>query len=95
MALEKFHYKLTYVEKDEDGEEVSRKHSLTLPKFDQIPFGLIRKNRKLPQEEQFFALLEALISDEDLDKLDKSTQKEMLKLVETWQKDSEVSLGES
>jgi hypothetical protein len=95
MALEKFYYKIAYTTVDEDGEEVQRKHSITLPKFDQIPFGLIRKNRSLPQAEQFFVLLEQVVSETDLDIIDKTTQAEMLALVEAWQKDSGISLGES
>ncbi|AXH45114.1 tail assembly chaperone [Gordonia phage Biskit] len=90
MAFEKFHHKLI-TGFDSDGEEI--KERVTLPKFSAIPFGLIRKNRKLPQEEQFFALLEQVASEEDLEKMDKAPQSEMEKLMEAWQEDSGVELG--
>lgn len=91
MAMEKFHYKITIGE-DEEGDAI--KHKITLPKFNNIKFGLIRKNRKLPQEEQFFALLEAILSEEDLEALDEATQGDMQDLMTEWQKDSGVEMGE-
>lgn len=91
MAMEKFHYKLT-VGEDEQGDPI--KQEITLPKFDNIPFGLIRKNRKLPVEEQFFSLIEALLSDDDLVALDAATQVDVSNLMAAWQKESGVSLGE-
>jgi len=93
--MEKFHYKLTVTEVDDDGEEIQRKHNVVLPKFDNIPFGIIRKNRSLPQHEQFFALLEAVVRPEDLPVIDQTPQKAMTELMEAWQKDSGVGLGES
>jgi len=95
MALEKFHYKLPYIAVDEDGEEVIRKHPVVLCKFDQIPFGLVRRHRNLPQAEQFFVLLEELLPEKDFEFIDQATQADMLKLVEAWQKDAGVNLGES
>lgn len=96
MAFEKFHHKLiTGYEKDDDGNETPIKEKVSLPKFDQIPFGLIRKNRKLPQEEQFFALLEQVASEKDLERMDRAPQFEMEKLMQAWQEDSGVTPGES
>lgn len=94
MAMEKFHHKLTFTT-EEDGAEVEQTHKLVLPKFDQIPFGLIRRFRKLPDADQFFSLLEALVSEKDLEALDQCTQKEVNKLMTAWQKDAGVGLGES
>ena len=92
MSMEKFHYRVT-VGIDEDGEPI--KHKVTLPKFDQIKFGIIRKNRKLPEAEQFFALLEAVASEEDISAMDETTQEIMGELMEAWQKDSGITAGES
>lgn len=93
--MEKFHYKLTVTNVDDDGDETTSKHEVILPKFDNIPFGIIRKNRSLPQHEQFFALLEEVVRPEDLKVIDKTPQKAMTDLMEAWQKDSGVGLGES
>ena len=92
MAMEKFHYSLV-VGEDDEGDPIKRK--LTLVKFNQIKFGLIRKNRKLPQEEQFFALLEAILSDEDLEAIDEATQESIMGMMTEWQKDSGIEMGES
>lgn len=92
MAMEKFHHRIVIGE-DSDGEEI--KHKITLPKFDQIKFGIIRKNRKLPQDEQFFSLLEAVASEADLEAMDNATQEEMSRLMTAWQEDSGVTSGES
>ncbi|QGJ92123.1 tail assembly chaperone [Gordonia phage Lauer] len=90
MAFEKFHHKIV-VDFDDEGQPI--KERVTLPKFDNIPFGLIRKNRKLPEEEQFFSLLEQVASEEDLDKMDRAPQSEMEKLMKAWQEDSGITLG--
>lgn len=91
MAMEKFHYKIVIGE-DDEGDDI--KYKLTLPKFSQIKFGLIRKNRKLPEAEQFFALLEEICSEEDLAAIDEATQEAMQDMMSEWQKDSGVELGE-
>ena len=90
--MEKFHYRIT-TGVDNEGDPI--RHKVSLPKFNQIKFGLIRKNRKLPQEEQFFALLEAIASDEDIEAMDNATQEEIGNLMTAWQEDSGVSQGES
>lgn len=92
MAFEKFHHKIT-IGFDDEGEPI--KERVTLPRFEAIPFGLIRKNRRLPEAEQFFSLIEQVASEEDLEKMDKAPQSEMEKLMEAWQKDSGISMGES
>ncbi|UVK62931.1 tail assembly chaperone [Gordonia phage Hexbug] len=88
--FEKFHFKIVTGE-DNDGDVVREK--VTLPRFKSIPFGLIRKNRSLPEAEQFFALLESVASEEDLAKIDKAPQSEVEKLMDAWQEDSGVSVG--
>jgi hypothetical protein len=90
--MEKFHYSIV-VGQDDEGDPI--KHKLSLPKFDHIPFGLIRKNRKLPQEEQFFSLLESVVGAEDLEYIDRAGQGEVMNLMTAWQEDSGISQGES
>lgn len=82
MALEKFHYEF-------GGKK------LTLPKFDQIPFGVIRKMRKESAEEQMFLMFEQLADDKALEVIDEMPTAEIEKLVEAWQKDGGVTKGES
>lgn len=82
MALEKFTYKVGT-------------RTISLPKFDNIPFGTIRKLRKESKEEQFFGLLESVAAAKDLALIDTLGQKEVADLMDAWQKDSGVSLGES
>ncbi|QCW22019.1 tail assembly chaperone [Gordonia phage Yakult] len=90
--FEKFHYKLVTGE-DAEGDPVREK--VSLPRFKSIPFGIIRKNRALPQDEQFFTLLETVASEEDLAKIDKAPQSEIEALMKAWQDDSGVNVGES
>lgn len=91
MAMEKFHYRLP-VGKDDEGELLKEK--ITLPRFGAIGFGTIRRNRKLPVEEQFFALLEEVATEEQLEVMDKASQADMQKLMQAWQADAEVTEGE-
>lgn len=82
MALEKFHY-------EHDGKK------FTLPKFDQLPFGVIRKLRKESDEEQFFQMFELAADAKALDVIDTMGMKDIEELVTAWQKDAGVSQGES
>lgn len=92
MALEKFHHTITTGYNDDGDPET---FEMVLPKFENLPFGLIRKHRSLPAAEQFFAILEDMLSDKQLEKLDKATQKEVSVMFEKWQKDSNINVGES
>lgn len=92
MAMEKFHFKFKTGVNDEGEAEFTE---VVLPRFENIPFGLIRKNRKLPMHEQFFALLEEVADEDTLKLMDDQPQKAMNKFMEAWQKDSGVSMGES
>ncbi|MFI5781206.1 hypothetical protein [Nocardia sp. NPDC051570] len=69
--------------------------TLSLPRMENIPFGLIRKLRKEDDAEQFFALIEGVATAKDLAVLDAMTQAEVKELMDAWQKDSTISLGES
>lgn len=82
MALEKFTYK-------HDNKKIE------LPKFDQLPFGAIRKIRKEGEEEQFFLLIETVADEKSLGIIDTMSMEQISKLVTAWQKDGGVGLGES
>lgn len=92
MAMEKFHYSVD-TGKMRAGKPV--KKDIVLPRFASVPFGIVRKNRKLPPEEQIFAMLEEILGEEDLELLDTIGQKEVSEMVQAWQTDSGVELGES
>lgn len=82
MALEKFHYEY-------EGKK------FTLPKFDQLPFGVIRKLRKESEDEQFFQMFELAADEKALAIIDTMGMKDIEELVTAWQKDSGVTSGES
>lgn len=71
--------------------------TITLPKFGNFPFGVIRKIRKLEDEEQFYSLLEFVTKDDPdtLDVIDSMYADDVAELVTAWQEDAGVSLGES
>ena len=83
MALEKFHYTT----------EPNKK--ITLPKFDALPFGVVRRIRNADDTEQFFLLLEEAADERSLKVIDDMPMPEIADLVEAWQKDAGVSVGES
>lgn len=85
MATEKFHYQSKAGDK------------IVLPKFDQIPAGVIRRTRNLPPEDQMFAVLEAFLGDEsdELAAIDKLPTGELQEFVSAWQKDAGLTVGES
>ncbi|KZM68361.1 hypothetical protein [Nocardia terpenica] len=68
---------------------------LSLPRMENVPFGLIRRLRKEDDTEQFFALIEGVAAGKDLAVIDTMTQAEVKDLMDAWQKDSTISLGES
>ena len=82
LALEKFHHK------------VGTK-TITLPKFQNIPFGVLRKLRRESETEQFFGVLEQVADEKTLAVIDTLTQPQVQALVEAWRKDSSVEVGES
>lgn len=71
--------------------------TITLPKFGNFPFGVIRKIRKLEDEEQVYSLLELVTKDypKTLDIIDEMYADDVAELVTAWQEDAGVSLGES
>lgn len=85
MALEKFHY------------TTSTKKKLTLPKFGNLPSGILRKVRRERDIEQFFMTFELLFKDDQaqLDILDEMPMAEIVDMMTKWQEDSGVTMGES
>lgn len=94
--LEKFHHvipadKIDGADKDYD---------LVLPRFKNLPFGVMRKIRKVEPAEQIFEIFEQLlerdtITEDDLNVLDAMTIEDIGSVMEAWQKDAEVDLPES
>lgn len=81
MALEKFTYTFD-------------KKKITLPKFDQLPFGIARKLRKADENEAMFLLIESVADDKDLEVIDTMPMSEIEKFIQAWMKDAGVSAGE-
>jgi len=83
MTLERFHQTLP------DG------YSLTLPRFEDIPIGLIRRTRHATPTDQVFTLLEALAPADAWEHLDQLNRGAFDTLMKAWKDDSETDLGES
>lgn len=75
--------------------EVDAKRKITLPQFGQVPFGIVRRGRHLPPEEQFYFMFEELLSEKDIAILDTLTSEQVGDLMDKWQDQAGVSLGES
>ena len=75
--------------------EVDSKRKITLPKFGEVPFGIVRRGRHLPPEEQFYFMFEELLSEKDIEVLDSLTSVQVSDLMDKWQDEAGVSLGES
>lgn len=82
MAMEKFHY-------EHDGKK------FTLPRMNQIPFGVARKLRKESEEEQFYGMLEMVADKKALDVIDVMMPDQVREMMDAWGKDSEMTPGES
>ena len=83
MATEKFHH------------TTAAGVSITLPRFDQIPSGVVRKVRKESPVEQMFSILETVCDAATLAKIDKLTSGELQTVMSAWQEDAKVTAGES
>lgn len=75
--------------------EVDSRKKITLPKFGQVPFGVIRKSRKMDPEEQFYFMFEELLDEKGLAVLDSLTADQVADLMDSWQNEAGVGLGES
>lgn len=71
------------------------KKKIVLPKFGQVPFGVIRKSRKMDAQEQFYFMFEELLDDKGLAVLDSLTSDQVADLMDGWQSEAGVGLGES
>lgn len=69
--------------------------NIELPRFDKLPFGVMRKMRKADETEQAFLLFESAASEESLEVIDTMGVDEIGELLEAWQKDAGVTTGES
>lgn len=67
--------------------------SITLPDFKDIPVGVIRKARKLTQDEQMWFILESILSDKDLEILDSLPISDFTTAMNSWTQGA--PLGES
>lgn len=70
--------------------------TLVLPSFSSLmTFGVARKLRSLPEDEQVFALIEGACDESALAVLDQMDLAETQEFFAAWQRGSGVSLGES
>lgn len=70
-------------------------HVLVLPRFENVPVGVIRKTRRLEQADQVFTILEEIMTPEDLEHVDKLDRSEFNEVVKAWRAGSSVDVGES
>lgn len=75
--------------------EVDSRKKIVLPKFGQVPFGVIRKSRNMDPEEQFYFMFEELLDEKGLAVLDSLTADQVADLMDSWQNEAGVGLGES
>ncbi|MFF2631957.1 hypothetical protein ACFVR6_03650 [Microbacterium sp. NPDC058021] len=83
MTMESFHHTLP------DG------HQITLPRFENVPMGIVRKTRRMTAIDQIFTILEELLSESDLEHIDKLDRAEFNDLSKKWQETSSITPGES
>lgn len=85
--LEKFHYVTA------TGAEI------TLPRQDQLPVGVIRKARKLSEDEQVWSFIEAVADEDSLASIDALPLSEFQEFITAWTsgkpEEGEAGLGES
>lgn len=65
---------------------------LNLPDFQDLPVGVVRKSRNLPEEEQSWFILENLLDDKQLAVIDTMTVHEFAQFMNGWTQGA--SLGE-
>ena len=57
---------------------------LELPNFQELPVGIVRKSRNLPEEEQSWFILEGLLNEKQLAVIDTMTVKEFAEFMNGW-----------
>jgi len=60
------------------------KKKIELPDFKDLPIGLVRKSRKLPEEEQTWFILEELLDAKTMDLVDGMSVKEFTEMMSRW-----------
>lgn len=96
MTMERFHY--TVPADAIDGAKTDKK--IVLPRFQNLPFGVMRKVNKTDQSAQIFVIFDYLIDEEKVTKetaevLDSLSIEAVSDLMDAWSKDAETSLPES
>lgn len=70
--------------------------TVTIPKMEYVAFGIIRRARKAPTEQdQMFEVVENVCGEDELAVLDAQPQKAILDFMTSWTEASETNLGES
>lgn len=70
--------------------------TITLPKFGQMPFGIRRKLRYIhDDEESMIVIIEGVADEESLAVIDKMYDEELADFLAAWQRDADITLGES
>lgn len=57
---------------------------IELPGFQDLPVGVVRKSRNLPDEEQSWFILESLLNEKQLEIIDTMTVKEFASFMNGW-----------
>ena len=83
-------HNFTYEVKDKDGNVTD---TLTFRPLSEIPTGILRRARRDP-EEQLWGPFEWALDEKGLAVLDTLPANELPKILEAWQKHSEIELGE-
>lgn len=66
--------------------------TIELPEFGQLPVGVLRKARHVPENDQTWFILEELLGDKDMKVLDSLPTSEFVKHMKAWT--GGTSLGE-
>ena len=66
---------------------------IILPKFNELPVGVVRKARKLIEDDQMWFILEGVLSEKDMAVIDGMTIKEFTEAMNGWTQGAPV--GES
>lgn len=66
-----------------------------LPKFAELPFGVLRKMRKMDEDEVPFFLIEATATESNLEIVDTLSIEQVGELFTAWQADSGITAPES
>lgn len=68
---------------------------ITLPRFRNVPSGVVRKLRKSSEVDFIFGMIEAVADEATLEAIDQVGMVELAEIAKAWQQDSAVTAGES